>query len=156
MQPEKARRAAEIISAARLHSARIAPLPPDFRPQNEADAYEVQHEVNSILSANGRGRVVGHKIGCTTEVMQRYLGIPNPCAGALFQPSVYFEEGMLRHRDYLRPGVECEIAVFMGETLLPRSSGHTAESVAGAVQAVFAGIEVVALQRRPPAAAAGR
>ena len=143
MQPEKARRAAEIISAARLHGAHIARLSPDLRPPDEAAAYQVQAEVNSILSANGRGRSIGYKIGCTTPVMQEFLGIPNPCSGALFQPTVHFEEGMLRYDDYLHVGVECEIAVFIGAGLPIAGGGHTAESVSGAVQAVFAGIEIV-------------
>jgi 2-oxo-3-hexenedioate decarboxylase/2-keto-4-pentenoate hydratase len=50
---------------------------------------------------------------------------------------------MVRHSEYLHVGVECEIAVFMGAPLPPRRGGHSLGSVAGAVQAVFAGIEIV-------------
>ena len=143
MQAEMARRAAEIITAARLHGTSIAELPTDLKPPDEAAAYAVQAEAHNILTANGHGRVVGHKIGCTTPVMQEFLGIPNPCAGAIFQPTVHFQEGMLRYRDFLHVGVECEIAVFLGDNLPNQPGGHSRDSVADAVQAMFAGIEIV-------------
>lgn len=143
MQRENIRKAAAAISAARLRGTRLSALPDHLRPAGEAEAYEVQHEVHNILSANGRGRLVGHKIGCTTPVMQSFLGIPNPCSGALFQPAVHFQAGMLRHSDYLHVGVECEIAVFLGSDVPASTGGHTVDSIAEHVQAFFAAIEIV-------------
>lgn len=35
------------------------------------------------------GPVTGHKIGCTTAVMQTFLRIPNPCAGGVFERTVH-------------------------------------------------------------------
>lgn len=143
MQPEDIRRAAEHVADARLHGRKMSLLPASMRPVDERDAYRVQVEVHSILYANQRGRVVGHKIGCTTPVMQEFLGIHNPCAGGLFQPTVHFQEGMLKHADYLHPGVEAEVAVFVGEDVPSRDGGHDRDSIADAVQAVFVGIEIV-------------
>lgn len=143
MQPNDIRDAAEHISGARIDGRRMDALPNGLRPSDEAEAYAVQAEVHSILAANRRGRVIGHKIGCTTPVMQEFLGIPNPCAGALYQPSVHFQQAMLKYTDYLHPGVEAELAVFLGKDISGREGGHDRDSVADAVQAVFAGIEVV-------------
>ncbi len=135
--------AAEYISGARTDGRRMSELPNGLRPRDEADAYAVQAEVHELLAANRQGRVIGHKIGCTTPVMQEFLGIHNPCAGALFQPTVHFQEAMLKHTDYLHPGVEAEVAVFMGQDVPARDGGHDRDSVADAVQAVFVGIEIV-------------
>ena len=143
MQQEMVRQAAEHISVARLESGRLAALPASIRPHNESDAYLVQTELHQIMASKRRGRVAGYKIGCTTPVMQEFLGIPNPCAGALYQPAIYFQEAMLKHADYLHPGVEAEIAVFLGGDIPIRKSGHDRDSVADAVQAVFAAIEIV-------------
>lgn len=143
MQQDDLRKAAEYISSARMDGRRMSELPQGLRPVDEADAYSVQDEVHRILSANQRGRIVGYKIGCTTPVMQEFLGIPNPCAGALYQPSVYFQEGMLKHASYLHPGVEAELAVFLGADITERAGGHTRNTVADAVQALFVGIEIV-------------
>jgi 2-keto-4-pentenoate hydratase len=143
VQQDVVRKTAEYIASARTDGRRMAPLPGGMRPVDEADAYAVQAEVHRILAANQRGRTVGYKIGCTTPVMQEFLGIPNPCAGALYQPSVYFQEGMLKHASYLHPGVEAELAVFLGSDISARDGGHSRESVADAVQALFVGIEIV-------------
>ncbi len=143
MQVDHIRGAAEHISAARIDGRRMSALPSGIRPDDETEAYAVQSRVHEILAANRRGRVVGHKIGCTTPVMQEYLGIHNPCAGAIFQPTVHFQQGMLKHADFLHPGVEAEIAVFLGEEIAARDGGHDRDSVADAVQGVFAAIEIV-------------
>ncbi len=143
MQPQDIRAAAEYIGSARAEGRRMAAFEDALRPGDEADAYRVQAELHGLTALNRRGRVVGHKIGCTTPVMQEFLGIHNPCAGALYQPQVHFQEAMLKHDDYLHPGVEAEVAVFMGEDVPPKDGGHDRDSVAGSVQAVFAGIEIV-------------
>ncbi len=143
MQANDFHTAAEYISGARIDGRRMSALPIDLRPADEAAAYEVQAEVHELLASSGRGRVVGHKIGCTTPVMQEFLGINNPCGGALYQPSVHFQEAMLKYADYLHPGVEAEVAVFLGQDIGGRDGGHDRDSVAEAVQAVFVGIEVV-------------
>lgn len=143
MQPNEVHSAAEYISSARIDGRRMAVLPNGLRPATEADAYAVQAEVHGMIAANRRGRVIGHKIGCTTPVMQEFLGIPNPCGGALYQPAVHFQEAMLKYTDYLHPGVEAELAVFLGDDLVGRDGGHNRDTAAEAVQAVFTGIEVV-------------
>lgn len=143
MQHEKVRRAAEHISVRRIEGIKMPALPDRLRPPTEADAYLVQDELHSILSSNGKGRIIGYKIGCTTPVMQEFLGIHNPCYGALFQPTVHFQEAMLKHTDYSHPGVEAEVAVFLGDDLPPREGGYDRDSAASAVQAVFAAIEII-------------
>ena len=75
--------------------------------------------------------------------MQRYLGIPSPCAGGLFAPSVTPTPGRFRHGDFCRVGVECEIAVRLGADLSPRDQGHDRDSVAAAVESCMAAIEIV-------------
>src|ERR671922_67632 len=61
-------------------------FPADQTPPDEATAYRLQDLLHACLSATGWGPLVGYKIGCTTPVMQAYLGIPNPCAGACSLP----------------------------------------------------------------------
>ncbi len=143
MQVDDVRSAAEHISTARIDGRRMSALANGMRPEDEAEAYQVQSELHAIMAANRHGRIVGYKIGCTTPVMQEFLGIRNPCAGGLYQPSVHFEEAMVKYADFLHPGVEAEIAVFLGQDLEPREGGHDMDSVAGAVQALFAAIEIV-------------
>lgn len=104
-------KAADILFDARLNAVRIAELPRTLRPQNLRHSYAVQDRLNRRLASSAAGPVAGYKIGCTTEVMQAYLDIPHPCAGAMFDSTVKFGAGEFNVRKLCYPGVECEIAV---------------------------------------------
>jgi 2-oxo-3-hexenedioate decarboxylase/2-keto-4-pentenoate hydratase len=112
------------------------------RPPDEPAAYAVQDALHPLL-ATALGPVVGHKIGCTTPVMQAFLGIPNPCAGAVFERTVHSSPARLRHADFLHVGVECEIVVRLGSDLTPGEAPFDREAVAEAVAACMAGMEIV-------------
>lgn len=147
MEQHAIEQAAGIILAARLSRTPLVALPEECRPQDESDAYRVQEALNTRLTASGVGPLAGHKIGCTTQVMQAYLQIPNPCAGAVFAPTVHRATGTFRAADSLRLGVECEIAVELSSDLDGRhgrpGARTTRAALAGAVGSVMASIEVV-------------
>ena len=90
------------------------------------------------LVAADVGALVGYKIGCTSAVMQRYLGIPHPCGGGVFAQGVHPSGVSLRSKDFVRVGVECEIAVRLAHDLSPSSAPFTAQAVAAAIEAVSA------------------
>jgi 2-keto-4-pentenoate hydratase len=136
-------RAAEQLATARLGRRRLAGLPEDCRPPDEAAAYAIQDALHRRLAAAGCGALAGHKIGCTTPVMQRFLGIANPCAGGVLAPTVRHGRGAFRHADFWRVGVECEIAVRLARPLPAAGAPYDREGVAAAVGACMAAIEVV-------------
>jgi len=139
----------EILSGAqRIAEYRLArrPLPeldPAIRPSDEARAYRVQDVLHDLLSQAGLGPVAGHKIGCTTKVMQEFLRIPNPCAGGIFASTVFSSPASIRHANFLHVGVECEMVVRLEKDLEPGPVPFTAERVGQAVEAVMAGMEIV-------------
>jgi 2-keto-4-pentenoate hydratase len=75
--------------------------------------------------------------------MQQYLGIPNPCAGGVFAGGVHPSGVTLHHKDYIRVGIECEIAVRMGRELPLSEAPFTAEDVSQAVASYMPAIEIV-------------
>ena len=95
----------------------------------EAEAYRVQNAVHRRLAETRYGARVGRKIGCTTKVMQDYLGIPNPCAGGLFAGTVHAGDAVLPFDDFRRVGVECEIAVRLARDLPRGDAPFTAAAV---------------------------
>jgi 2-keto-4-pentenoate hydratase len=97
----------------------------------------------SARCAAACGDIVGHKIGCTTWVMQAYLGIPNPCAGGVFGPNVSEISGVFTNPRKGRLGVECEIAVVLERSLPSRRFGYSRREVGNAVRACMCAIEVV-------------
>ena len=136
-------RAAGLLAAARLGRRRLAGLPEDCRPKDEAAAYRVQDALHDRLGAAGHGALAGHKIGCTTAVMQQFLGIANPCAGGVFAPTVQHRAGSFAHAGFLHVGVECEIAVRLARALPAAGAPYDAAGAAAAVGAGMAAIEVV-------------
>ena len=80
--------AAKFIATARRSRAPLAALPPDSVPNDEAEGYKVQRALHDLMRPQ-TGSLVGYKIGCTSKVMQDYLGIPHPCGGGVFEKGVH-------------------------------------------------------------------
>ncbi|MDB5608296.1 MAG: hydratase [Bradyrhizobium sp.] len=134
--------AAQVIATARRNRMRVQAFAPDAAPRDEAEGYQVQRAVHDLLLPQF-GATVGYKIGCTSAVMQQYLNIPHPCGGGVFAKGVHDSGVSLRHGDFVRVGVECEIAVRLGRDLPPSAAPFTAESVAQAIEAYHPAIEIV-------------
>ena len=143
MDEDKIDLAAQFIAQGRLGPSLIPRPPEDLIPQNVFDGYAVQAKVNRILRLAKLGPVVGHKIGCTTNVMQKFLEIDHPCAGEIFDSTVYSSKTELSLSKFSHVGVECEIAVRIGSDMLGLKGPFTAESARLSVSAIMAGIELV-------------
>ncbi|MDP6821842.1 MAG: fumarylacetoacetate hydrolase family protein [Dehalococcoidia bacterium] len=135
--------AASALAKGRLEPVKLDRLPEAIRPSDEVDAYLLQAAVRERLSAGGYGDPVGRKIGCTTAVMQEFLQIPNPCAGFVYGPTVRERDGEFDFSSFHHVGVECEVVVRLGHGLPASGAPYDRTSVAPAVEAVMAGIEVV-------------
>lgn len=100
-------------------------------PTTIAEAYETQRLLHKLLgeNENGGSALVGHKVGCTTKVMQEYLSVPHPCAGGIQSTGIWHAEKIeqpdgcvvdmvkVDAQRFVRLGVECELAVVLGEDL---------------------------------------
>jgi len=136
------RAAAKTIAAARRNRAPLPPLAPDAAPQTEAEGYRIQDAVHKLL-AGELGALVGYKIGCTSPVMQQYLDIPHPCGGGVFAKGVFDSGATLSTGNFVRVGVECEIAVKLARDLALTEEPFTAEWVAESIEAYLPAIEIV-------------
>jgi 2-keto-4-pentenoate hydratase len=134
--------AAKVIGTSRRNRVGLKALPPDLAPKDEAEGYRVQRAVHDLLLPQ-TGSLVGYKIGCTSKVMQQYLDIPHPCAGGVFARGVHASGVRLRAADFVRVGVECEIAVRLARGLAAGQGPFTVDSVAGAIEAYLPAIEIV-------------
>jgi 2-keto-4-pentenoate hydratase len=134
--------AAQAIAAARKALTPLASLPQRIRPESIEDGYRVQSEVHQLLAAE-LGPLVGYKIGCTSDVMQKYLAIPHPCAGGVHARGTHRSGVVLKAAGFVRVGVECEIAVRLGKDLVPAGAPFTSDSVAGSIECYLPAIEIV-------------
>ena len=120
------RAAAETIAAARRSRTPLERLAAGIAPDTEADGYLIQDAVHELLAADVGARI-GYKIGCTSAVMQQYLDIPHPCGGGIFANGVHDSGVSLSAKDFVRVGVECEIAVRLARDLAPTEEPFTAD-----------------------------
>jgi 2-keto-4-pentenoate hydratase len=134
-QPEPA---AEALHDARRRRVELAPLPAAIAPRTEAEGAAAQRALAHRVGAASPG---GFKIGATARRMQEYLGLSGPAAGFMAVGDIHRSGASLRFADYLRPGVECELAVRLARDLPPGAC--TPEQAASAVGELVAAIEIV-------------
>ena len=131
-------RAAEMLHETRRRRGKVEKLPPDVAPRTEAEGAAVQR---ALAERNGAASPAGFKIGATAKRMQEYLGLSGPAAGFMVLGNLYRSGATVRFADFVRPGVECELAVRLGHDLHPGPC--TPEQAANAVGELMAGIEIV-------------
>jgi 2-keto-4-pentenoate hydratase len=79
-------------------------------------AYEVQNVLTAARKAAG-ARVVGRKVGLTSPVVQRQLGVGQPDFGVLFDDMLVPADGEIDSSRLIAPKVEAEIAFLLSADL---------------------------------------
>ncbi len=114
----------------------IATLHPDLTAD---DAYRIQAAVVATKVRSG-DRVVGKKVGATSQAIQQVLGIDEPIYGALLESSRVENGGEIPLSHLIHPRVECEIAFLLGQDL--SGPGATVAEVLATTEAVAASLEI--------------
>jgi 2-oxo-3-hexenedioate decarboxylase/2-keto-4-pentenoate hydratase len=136
------RHAAQYLAEHRLTRKPLEQLPGNLRPRDPSEAYLIQDLLHKEL-APSLGPLSGHKIGCTTVVMQKFLNTSSPCAGGVFANTVRRSPALISHEDFVMAGVECEMVVRLARDLRLTGEPFTRDNVAPAVAEVMAGMEIV-------------
>jgi 2-keto-4-pentenoate hydratase len=103
-------------------------------------AYQVQ-EHNLALKLDAGARLVGRKIGLTSQAVQRQLGVDQPDYGALLDSMVVPDEGSVLVHRVLQPRIEAEVAFRLARDLT--SSAPSSAEVEGAVECMYPALEIV-------------
>lgn len=108
-------------------------------PRDLAEAYAVQDALHGLVE----DAIAGWKIALTTKVMQEFVGIDHPLAGAIFASLVSQSGAALSASRAVHLGVESEIAVRLGADVPAGAGSYDRETIAPFVAACMAGTEVV-------------
>jgi 2-keto-4-pentenoate hydratase len=130
--------AAAALLRARLDRTLASPLPAGAAPASEAEGAAVQFALAQLV---GAVPPAGFKIGATGRRMQAYLGVDTPIGGFMRGADIYRSHAELRFSDFVRPGVECEVAVRLASDLPPGPCSF--DQALAAVGEFVAGIELV-------------
>lgn len=131
------------VLAERLRSAyTTGPVPPlrdGLQPDDVNGAYAVQSINTRYWTAQGR-RIIGRKIGLTSEPVQRQLGVDQPDFGLIFHDMLINDGETLDPKSVIQPRVEAEIALVLGKDLTQREPSF--HDVLAATEYVLPALEV--------------
>ncbi|MFF4625124.1 2-keto-4-pentenoate hydratase [Nonomuraea jabiensis] len=119
------------------------PLPPlstTYRDLSVADAYAIQLAQVDAWTAGG-AVIKGHKVGLTSAVMQRQLGVDQPDYGHLTDAMFHLDSAPIDTARFLQPRIEPEIAFVLGRPL--SGPGATAAQAVAAVDFVLPALEII-------------
>jgi 2-keto-4-pentenoate hydratase len=134
------RRAADILAAAERDRQPVPPLVEQFPDMDVVDSYEIQ--LLNIRKRLDAGAVVnGHKVGLSSEAMQKMMGVDEPDYGHLLSDMEVFSDKPVEAARYCYPRVEVEVGFILGGTL--PGEGCTEEDVIAATSAVAPAIELI-------------
>jgi 2-keto-4-pentenoate hydratase len=118
----------------------VAPVVEAFPELTFADAYVVQQVQVAGWIADG-DRVRGHKVGLSSQVMQRQAGVDQPDYGHLTQSMFFSEHEPIPASRFLQPRVEPEVAFVLSRPLC--GPGVTAADAIAAIDFVLPALEIV-------------
>lgn len=130
----------------RQHRARedFANLPADLLPADLTEAYGAQDALVALHLGEQPGRRLGgYKVALTSKTMQQMMGVDAPAGGLILADQIYSSGVTLKAADFVRLGVESEIAVRLSAELADIGRPHDRETVADAVAACMAAIEII-------------
>jgi 2-keto-4-pentenoate hydratase len=131
--------AADLAQAERSREP-IAPLTAVYPDIDVVDAYEVQL-INIRQRVAEGARVVGHKVGLSSKVMQEMMGVDEPDYGHLLDEMQVFEDVPVQAGRYLYPRVEVEVGFILSNDL--PGAECTEDDVLAATEALVPSIELI-------------
>ena len=135
----RAELAAELAEAERSRVP-MSPLTGAHPGIDVVDAYEIQ--LINIRQRVAEGAVViGHKVGLSSEAMQKMMGVDEPDYGHLLADMEVFEDVPINTAKYLFPRVEVEVGFILAEDL--PGAGCTEDDVLAATAAYAPSIELI-------------
>lgn len=131
---------ADELVAAQDSCVPVSPVRSRGRNLSLDDAYAIQRMISDRRLDEGRV-IVGHKIGLTSESMQRQLGVNEPDFGVLLDTMVLTDGAAVDTAGLIAPRIEAEIAVTLSREI--RGPGVTTSDIAAAIASVVPALEII-------------
>jgi 2-keto-4-pentenoate hydratase len=131
--------AAELAQAERS-KVPMKPLTDGVPGIDVVDAYEIQL-INIRQRVAEGARVIGHKVGLSSEAMQKMMNVDEPDYGHLLDDMEVFEDVPVQAGRFLYPRVEVEVGFILADDL--PGEGCTEDDVLAATAAFAPSIELI-------------
>lgn len=140
MTPQLIEQLGDELHAALAECRMVEPLTNRHADITTEDAYAIQQRLNARRLAAGE-RIIGKKIGVTSQAVMNMLGVHQPDFGMLTDAMVYNEGQAIEAKTLIQPKAEGEIAFLLKRDL--QGPGVTAADVLAATEGVMACFEIV-------------
>jgi 2-keto-4-pentenoate hydratase len=138
MNQEQTRAACDLLYQNWRQGTRIDALPPELRPMDRAQGYDVQ----ACIEGYSKRPLFGWKIAATSQAGQAHIGVDGPLAGRLLAERVIADGGDCVLGNNLMKVAELEFAFRMGQDLAPRNAPYGQEEVMDRVATLHPAIEI--------------
>lgn len=118
----------------------IPPIASELTPGDLGAAYAIQAELTRRSLSRGR-RLVGRKVGLTSEAVQKQLGVDQPDYGALFADMEVLHDSVISAGAMIMPRIEAEVAMVLKKGL-PHEDSTMGELIA-AIDFAVPAMEIV-------------
>ena len=139
--------AAQVLSE-QYRANQLFVLPAELVPASIDEAYGIQRQFQTDLSRD-QGPIAGYKLAYTTAIMQQTNGVNEPCMGIMLANNIRRSPCTLAASDFVRLGIECEVAARLGDDLPPSGAPFDRDKVSGAVESLMTAFEVIDNRRTP-------
>lgn len=125
---------------AELNASEITKITDDYPDMTYEDAYDIQWTARKAKEARGH-KIVGMKMGLTSQAKMKQMGVPNPCYGYLADYFAYGDGAEIKIDELIHPKVEAEIAFVLKNDLI--GPGCHIGDVLAATDFVMPAVEII-------------
>ena len=125
---------------AELKAYEITKITDDYPDMTYEDAYDIQWTARANKEARGH-KIVGMKMGLTSQAKMKQMGVPNPCYGYLADYFSYGDGAEIKIDELIHPKVEAEIAFVLKNDL--QGPGCHIGDVLAATDFVMPAVEII-------------
>lgn len=125
---------------AELNAYEITKITDDYPEMTYEDAYDIQWKARANKEARGN-KIVGMKMGLTSQAKMKQMGVPNPCYGYLADYFAYGDGAEIKIDELIHPKVEAEIAFVLKDDL--KGPGCHIGDVFAATDFVMPAVEII-------------
>jgi len=125
---------------AELNAQEITKITDDYPEMTYEDAYDIQWTARKAKEARGT-KIIGMKMGLTSQAKMKQMGVPNPCYGYLADYFSFGDGAEIKIDELIHPKVEAEIAFVLKDDL--NGPGCHIGDVLAATDFVMPAVEII-------------
>ena len=129
---------ANIIINSRKHNTLIPDLG-DSMPKDVNEAYLIQEQVVKSFNYNS----IGWKVGCTTEMAQKFSGMTEPFSGVMFRETTSSSPSLNIQTNINKPIIEPELCFKIEGNIIDIGELYNKNNILKHIKSIFPVIEIV-------------